>query len=121
MPLPGAGDLHQTVQWAEPFGAMDRYGNEQTGWANRFVVRAQIAPKLGGEDVMAARLQGRQPVVIRVRNTVDTARSRRTGASPIPTAALPTTFAPSLIHSWDSPSAAAGSRFWPRAVLPSDA
>ena len=72
MPLPGAGDLHQTVQWAEPFGAMDRYGNEQTGWANRFVVRAQIAPKLGGEDVMAARLQGRQPVVIRVRNTVDT-------------------------------------------------
>jgi head-tail adaptor len=72
MPLPGAGDLHQTVQWAEPFGAMDRYGNEQTNWANRFVVRAQIAPKLGGEDVMAARLQGVQPVVIRVRSSVDT-------------------------------------------------
>jgi head-tail adaptor len=51
---------------------MDRYGNEQTSWANRFVVRAQIAPKLGGEDVMAARLQGTQPVVIRVRSSVDT-------------------------------------------------
>lgn len=72
MPLPGAGDLHQTVQWAEPFGAMDRYGNEQTSWVNRFVVRAQIAAKLGGEDVMAARLQGRQPVTIRVRSSIDT-------------------------------------------------
>jgi hypothetical protein len=53
---------------------MDKYGNEQTGWATRFTARAQIVPKLGGEDVMAARLQGRQPVVIRVRNSVDTRR-----------------------------------------------
>jgi hypothetical protein len=37
-----------------------------------FTVAANITPRLGGETVEAARLAGRQPVVVRVRQTPDT-------------------------------------------------
>ena len=50
------GGLRQTIVWAEPTGT----------------VRAQITPRLGGETVEAARLQGRQPAIIRVRYSPDT-------------------------------------------------
>jgi SPP1 family predicted phage head-tail adaptor len=68
----GGGDLRQMITWAEPTGGRDEYGNEQTGWTDRFTVRAQISPRLGGETVEAARLQGHQPVVVRVRYSPDT-------------------------------------------------
>jgi head-tail adaptor len=70
--ITGAGDLRQTIVWAEPSGTLDEYGNTQQGWQDRFTLRAQITPRLGGETVEAARLAGRQPVVIRVRNSPDT-------------------------------------------------
>jgi head-tail adaptor len=76
--ITGGGDLRQTVTWAEPSGTSDEYGNEQTGWADRFTVRARITPKHGGEAVEAARLAGRQPVEIRIRYSPDTI-SIRTG------------------------------------------
>ena len=72
MPITGSGDLRQRLVWAEPVGASDIYGNEQQAWADRFTIRAQITPRLGGEAVEAARLEGRQPVVVRVRNSPDT-------------------------------------------------
>lgn len=72
MAITGGGDLRQSVTWAEPFGATDEFGNEQQGWQDRFTARAQITPRLGGETVEAARLQGHQPVIIRVRNSPDT-------------------------------------------------
>lgn len=37
-----------------------------------FTVWANITPRLGGETVEAARLAGRQPVIVRVRQSPDT-------------------------------------------------
>lgn len=65
----GAGVLRQRVTFAERNTIQDEYGNVSTGWIDRCTVNANITPRLGGEAVEAARLQGRQPVVIRVRST----------------------------------------------------
>lgn len=70
----GAGELRHVVRFAERNSVSDEYGNVTTGWLHRFTVRADITPRLGGETVEAARLQGRQPVVIRVRRSPDTKR-----------------------------------------------
>jgi len=45
----------------------DGYGNMDGDWVVQCTVAAQVKPLKGGEDVMASRLAGRQPVVIRVR------------------------------------------------------
>ena len=68
----GAGDLRYRVTFAERDTVNDEYGNPSTGWIDRFTVSANIIAKLGGEAVDAARLAGRQPVVIRVRKSPDT-------------------------------------------------
>jgi head-tail adaptor len=68
----GAGDLRYRVTFAERDSVEDEYGNVTTGWIDRFTVSANIIAKLGGEAVDAARLAGRQPVVIRVRKSPDT-------------------------------------------------
>jgi head-tail adaptor len=74
MPGAGAGDLRQTVTFARPDNVTDEYGNVTTGWADQFTIYANIDsdPRLGRETVGAARLAGRQPVIIRVRQTADT-------------------------------------------------
>ena len=50
------------------------YGYTETGYGGTadFVVRANIAPKLGGEDVLASRLTGTNLVNITVRQSSDT-------------------------------------------------
>lgn len=68
----GAGDLRYVVTFAERDDVQDEYGNVTTGWVDRFTVRANITPRLGGETFSAARLQGRQPVLIHVRQSPDT-------------------------------------------------
>lgn len=70
----GAGALRYRVTFAERNTTQDAYGNMSTGWLDRFTVAANIIPRLGGEAVDAARLAGRQPVVIRVRKSPDTAK-----------------------------------------------
>lgn len=71
--ISGAGELRQRVRFAQPDTVQDDYGNVSTGWLTRFTVWANIAPRLGGgEVVMGARLGGQQPVVIRVRQSPDT-------------------------------------------------
>src|SRR5262245_19554970 len=72
----GAGDLRYRVTFSQPNSTTDEYGNVTTGWVDRFTVAANITPRLGGETVEAARLAGRQPVVIRVRRSTDTAQVR---------------------------------------------
>lgn len=55
----------------------DDYGNTVTGeWREQFAVAARIKPNLGigSESIQAARLGGSQPVIIRVRQSRDTAR-----------------------------------------------
>lgn len=69
MPVTGGGDLRQSVTFAEQTEIVDEWGNTIGGWVDRFTARAQITPRLGGETVEAARLEGRQPVVIRIRQS----------------------------------------------------
>lgn len=45
----------------------DGHGNEEGDWEEQFVRNARLRPKLGGEQVMASRLQGIQPYTITVR------------------------------------------------------
>ena len=69
MPGPGAGggSLKATLTFAKPDSVTDEYGNVTMGWADQFTTYANITAKFGGEAVEAARLAGRQPVIIRVR------------------------------------------------------
>lgn len=71
MPGNGAGDLRQRVTFARPNSTTDAYGNVSTGWQDMFTCSANISPRLGGETVEAARLAGRQPAIVRVRQSPD--------------------------------------------------
>ena len=74
MPAPeyGAGSLRYRLKFSERDTTEDEYGNVSTGWLERFTVSANITAKVGGEAVDAARLAGRQPVVLTVRRSTDT-------------------------------------------------
>lgn len=50
----------------------DGHGNYTSGWSDEFTVSARIMPLRGGEQVMASRLSGTQPVVIQVRSSSQT-------------------------------------------------
>ena len=78
MPLmaEGAGALRERAAFSRPDAVSDEYGNVSTGWQEMFTVAANIKPRLGGEAVDAARLAGRQPVIIRVRQSDDTRQIR---------------------------------------------
>lgn len=76
MPSVGAGDFRRRCSFAKPNSISDEYGNVTTGWQKMFEVAANITPRLGGETVEAARLAGRQPVIVRVRQNPDTIRIR---------------------------------------------
>jgi head-tail adaptor len=78
MPLiaSGAGSLRERAIFARPNSIEDDYGNVSTGWQDMFTVSANFTPRLGGEAVEAARLTGRQPVIIRVRQSPDTRQIR---------------------------------------------
>lgn len=53
----------------------DGFGNTRArDFAESFRVRGSIRPKLGGEEVTASRLAGRQPSVIEVRSSDETRR-----------------------------------------------
>lgn len=69
-------ELRSRVTFARRDDIADDYGNTQGGWLDQFTVAAQIRPRLGGETVEAARLTGRQPVIIRVRRSAQTAQIR---------------------------------------------
>lgn len=78
MPLiaDGAGELRGRAKFSRPNSVEDEYGNVTTGWEDMFTVAANFTPRLGGESVDAERLAGRQPVVIRVRQSPDTRQIR---------------------------------------------
>lgn len=62
-----AGELRERIAFDRRAIVSDGYGNEQGDWQEQFVVHARIRPLRGGEQVMASRLQGVQPVIIKVR------------------------------------------------------
>jgi head-tail adaptor len=63
------GDLRDRVTFAQPASSTDEYGNVESGFEDQFTVAASILYVRGGEQVMAARLEGRQPVVLTIRSS----------------------------------------------------
>jgi len=88
--MPQAADLQDRVAFYRRVTGDDGYGNIEGGFDPNPAfpaVAAQIKPKLGGEDVFAARIAGRNPVNITVRKSNNTeqvttdwaAKNARTG------------------------------------------
>lgn len=68
----GAGDLRHRVRFAEPQAGSDGAGGALDGFMDRFDRRAEYTHLRGGETVLAARLEGRHPQIIRVRADSET-------------------------------------------------
>lgn len=71
-----AGELRERVtfdrrQETNP-DAPDDYGNTVSDWVEQFTVWGSYKPLRGGETVMAGRLEGRRPQIVRVRRSPDT-------------------------------------------------
>jgi SPP1 family predicted phage head-tail adaptor len=70
-----AGSLRDRVRFEVRSTEGDEYGNPVVGaFAPQFARAVEIKPLLGSESVIAARLSGTQPVVIRTRFDTQTAR-----------------------------------------------
>lgn len=70
-----SGDLIHSVAFDAPTRADDGHGGTETGWGlpeNAVQVRAHFRWLRGSEPVIAARLAGRQPVVVSVRSSAAT-------------------------------------------------
>lgn len=62
-----AGELKERLRFESPTPFDDGAGNTTYGWTKEFTLWAKVQPLRGGEQVLADRLQGTQPVVIIVR------------------------------------------------------
>lgn len=71
-----AGRLKHRVAFDQRGVASDGIGGVEADWSQQFVVAAGFTPRFGGEQVMAARLTGVQPVTVTIRST---ARTRAIG------------------------------------------
>lgn len=81
--------LRERIGFYRPVKTDDGFGNKQVGFAQapELIVRGSIAPRLGGESVLAGRLEGRALVNIMVRASAATraistdwkARDQRSG------------------------------------------
>lgn len=60
--------LRNRLAFDEPTPTDDGQGGSTEGWTEAFRVRGAVRYLRGGETVQASRLQGRQPVVITVRD-----------------------------------------------------
>lgn len=65
------GQLTHRVAWEFRKKVSDGFGNETGKFAEVFQCRAGFTPLRGTEAVMASRLAGRQPVVVRIRVSSD--------------------------------------------------
>lgn len=64
----GAGALNHRVDFQKPV----EENHVVTGWETIFSTAARLVPKLGSEDVVANRMQGKQPYVMTVRGETRT-------------------------------------------------
>ena len=69
-----AGELRERVAFDERTTTDDGYGGTVGGFVEQFSAAARIRPLKGGEQVLAARLTGTQPVIITVRYSSATKR-----------------------------------------------
>ena len=67
-----AGRLYQAVAFDKPVQQSDGQGGTINGWEQQFECRAHYRYLRGGESVQAARLEGRQPLIITVRSSSET-------------------------------------------------
>lgn len=74
--MTAAGTMRDRLRFeVRPVDTPDDYGNPVTGeFAAQFTRYVEIKPMRGGEDVLAARLTGTQPILIRARYDTQTAR-----------------------------------------------
>lgn len=64
----GAGKLREKLLFQRRAIVDDGFGNEQSGdFATVFTAAAELIPLKGGEPVLAARLSGVQPFIIKIR------------------------------------------------------
>lgn len=68
-----AGELRERIAFAKRGRTDDGFGNLRDEWEHQTTVWGRIMPLRGGEDVIASRLSGVQPVIIRVRYSTATA------------------------------------------------
>lgn len=69
----GAGQLRERVTFQRRDQVPDGHGNDSSGgWTDQFSEPARLTPRLGGEEVIAARMTGTQPYVLRVRASTRT-------------------------------------------------
>lgn len=68
-----AGELREKLSFEARIQTGDEYGNPESGdFSEQFVEHGRIQPLKGGETVLASRLAGTKPVIIRVRYSSDT-------------------------------------------------
>lgn len=67
-----ADRLHEHIAFDKPVEQSDGQGGTVNGWQEQFQCRAHYRFLRGGESVQAARLEGRQPLVITVRSSSET-------------------------------------------------
>ena len=67
-----AGQLFEKVAFDQRADQDDGSGNSQEGFAEKFQRRAGFTYLRGGEAVIASRLEGRQPIIVRLRRDSDT-------------------------------------------------
>lgn len=64
-----AGALNERVTFSRFVSTEDEYGGQVGEWQDQFTAAASITWSRGGEAVLAARLQARQPAVLRIRTS----------------------------------------------------
>jgi len=69
-----SGKLTRRLRFESPQAQPDGYGDAVTIWQEEFTTSAEVFARSGGEQVLAARLSGIQPVEITVRRFAATAR-----------------------------------------------
>lgn len=74
-PKTGAGGLRQRIHFQKRGPLLDEYDNpigDGGPFETVFTDAAELVPRMGGETVMASRLQGVQPYTVRVRSSTNT-------------------------------------------------
>ena len=69
-----AGELRERFAFDKPETADSGLGVERGSFVQQFICAAGIRAKMGGEEVTAQRLAGRQPFIMKVRSATETRR-----------------------------------------------
>lgn len=67
--MTGAGALNERVTFTRFVSTTDPYGGQTGVWQDQFTAAASITWSRGGETVLAGRLQGKQPAILRIRTS----------------------------------------------------